>query len=112
MYKYIISVLLLVASACSCNSTKPDSQTNEEVLCGGYGKETPLESEDSAVWNAAIASRPDLKDCKPLVVSRQVVAGMNYDFTCNDKNGKKITVKVFAPLPGEGSPKVTYPRKP
>lgn len=108
MFKYIISLMLLVASACSCNSNK----ANEVVpTCGGYGNETKVNAEDLAVWNEAIESRPDLKDYKPLTARRQVVAGMNYDFSCRDSQGNTATIKVFKPLPGEGSAEVTYPRK-
>lgn len=108
MFKYVFSFLLLIASACGCNSTKP---ADEQAVCGGYGNETAITSEDLAVWNEAIESRPDLKDYKPMTARRQVVAGMNYDFTCRDKQGNTATVKIFKPLPGEGSAEVTYPRK-
>lgn len=108
MFKYIISFFLLIASACSCNSSK---SSVEVPTCGGYGNETKVRSEDMAVWNEAIESRPDLKDYKPVTARRQVVAGMNYDFTCRDKQGNTTTVKIFKPLPGEGSAEVTYPRK-
>ncbi len=108
MFKYLISILLLIASACSCSTSKQDNS----AVCGGYGNETKVRSEDMAVWNEAIATRPDLKDVTPVTARRQVVAGMNYDFTCRDKDGKTITVMVFKPLPGEGTAKVTYPDKP
>ena len=61
MFKYLISILLLIASACSCSTSKQDNS----AVCGGYGNETKVRSEDMAVWNEAIAARPDLKDVTP-----------------------------------------------
>ena len=94
----------------SCTSTV--KQKYEDVACGGYGKESAITAEDTAVWTKATASRPDLKEYVLVSVRRQVVAGMNYDFTCRDKNGETKTVKIYAPLPENGDTVVTYPKEP
>ena len=61
---------------------------------------------EKAKAKAAVLSHSDLQ-LKPLKVSRQVVAGMNYRYECIDQNHKKVEVVVYQPLPGTGEAQVT-----
>lgn len=94
----------------SCTTTIKDK--HDKVACGGYGKESAITAEDTAVWTKAIATRPDLKEYVLVSVRRQVVAGMNYEFTCRDKAGETKIVHIFASLPERGDTVVTYPDAP
>ena len=108
MKKILFALALFGMLSC----TKIVKEKYEDVACGGYGKESAITAEDSAVWTKATASRPDLKEYVLVSVRRQVVAGMNYDFTCRDKNGETKSVKIYAPLPENGDTVVTYPAQP
>ena len=81
----------------------------EEMLCGGYSEQRPLTAEDSAVFAKATEPYAYL-GLKPLSVSTQVVAGMNYRFACemNAFGGpaKQVDVKIFRPLPARGEPEL------
>ena len=77
----------------------------EEMLMGGFSEQRPLTAEDSAVFTAATKDYAYL-GLKPLSVSTQVVAGMNYLFVCEMKAfggpATQTNVKIFKPLPGQG----------
>ena len=81
----------------------------EETLCGGFSEQRPLTAEDSAVFAKAAEPYAYL-NLKPLSVSTQVVAGMNYLFVCEMKAfggpAKEARVKIFRPLPGRGEPEL------
>ena len=81
----------------------------DEMLMGGYSEQRPLTAEDSAVFVAATKDYAYL-NLTPLSVSTQVVAGMNYLFTCEMKafGGAAVQtmVKIFKPLPGRGEPEL------
>ena len=86
----------------------------EEMLCGGFSEQRPLTAEDSAVFTAATKDYAYL-GLKPLSVSTQVVAGMNYLFVCEMKafGGPAVqtNVKIFKPLPGRGEPELIVVEK-
>ena len=77
----------------------------EEMLMGGFSKQRPLTAEDSAAFAEGTKDYAYL-GLKPLSVSTQVVAGMNYLFVCEMKafGGPAVqtNVKIFKPLPGRG----------
>ena len=77
----------------------------DEMLMGGFSEQRPLTAEDSAVFTAATKDYAYL-GLKPLSVSTQVVAGMNYLFVCEMKAfggpATQTNVKIFKPLPGQG----------
>ena len=81
----------------------------EETLCGGFSEQRPLTAEDSAVFAKAAEPYAYL-NLRPLSVSTQVVAGMNYLFVCEMKAfggpAKEARVKIFRPLPGRGEPEL------
>ena len=77
----------------------------EEMLMGGFSKQRPLTAEDSVAFAEGTKDYAYL-GLKPLSVSTQVVAGMNYLFVCEMKafGGPAVqtNVKIFKPLPGRG----------
>jgi hypothetical protein len=86
----------------------------EEMLMGGFSEQRPLNAEDSAVFVAATKDYAYLS-LKPLSVSTQVVAGMNYLFVCEMKafGGPAVqtNVKIFKPLPDRGEPELIVVEK-
>ena len=82
-----------------------ETGATEQMLMGGYSEPRPLTAEDSAVFAAATKDYAYL-GLKPLSVSTQVVAGMNYLFVCEMKAfggpAEQANVKIFKPLPGRG----------
>ena len=68
-------------------------------------KSTKLTAEDDSLFKAVVLSHSDLQ-LKPVKVSRQVVAGMNYCYECVDNNKKKVEVVVYKPLPGQGDARI------
>ena len=78
----------------------------DEMLMGGYSEQRPLTAEDSAVFAEATKDYAYLQ-LKPLSVSTQVVAGMNYMFVCTmsgfNRPPVETNVKIFKPLPGRGA---------
>ena len=86
----------------------------DEMLMGGFSEQRPLTAEDSAVFTAATKDYAYL-GLKPLSVSTQVVAGMNYLFVCEMKAfggpATQTNVKIFKPLPGRGEPEMIVVEK-
>ena len=86
----------------------------DEMLMGGFSEQRPLAAEDSAVFTEATKDYAYL-GLKPLSVSTQVVAGMNYLFVCEMKafGGPAVqtNVKIFKPLPGRGAPELIVVEK-
>jgi len=77
----------------------------DEMLMGGFSEQRPLTAEDSAAFAEGTKDYAYL-GLKPLSVSTQVVAGMNYLFVCEMKAfggpATQTNVKIFKPLPGQG----------
>lgn len=90
----IIALCITLLGATGCNQ----KGTVEAPTCGGYGNTIKPTDEDLAVWAKGVEINSDIKDYTVIEVSRQVVAGMNYKFTCRDKQGNTHTVVVFKPL--------------
>lgn len=86
--------------------TKADKPFVEEEppVCGGYSNERDVNEDDIKLFNNVY--KGDVK-LKPTKVSSQVVAGMNYKFTCVNDSGDLYLVSIFKPLPGNGEPEVT-----
>lgn len=80
--------------------------TNRNVMTGAYDKSTKLSAEEDSIFRVAVSSHSEL-NLKPLKVSRQVVAGMNYRYTCVDTNKNKVEVVIYEPLPGQGDARIT-----
>lgn len=84
------AALSIALASCAC--------TRKEPMTGAYDKSSRLTAEEDSLFKAVVLRHSDLQ-LKPLKVSRQVVAGMNYRYECMDKNGKKVEVTVYQPLP-------------
>lgn len=97
--KVLFAFAAIAISMASCG-------TGRDVMTGAYDKSTKLNVEEDSIFRKALAQHGEL-NLKPLKVARQVVAGMNYRFTCVDTNRKKVEVIVYEPLPGQGNVRVT-----
>ena len=77
-------------------------------LVGAYGAFEPLDDEAKAVFAQAIGNIADIS-YEPLTVARQVVAGMNFCFTADEKTrgGGVSHVRIFIFKPLSGAPRVT-----
>lgn len=99
---------LLALAACSGGGGEQANQKAVPV-CGGYSDSRLLTAEDSLVFNAALGDSAAL--LSPVIVSTQVVAGLNYCFSCEQMNAdstmSSVEVRIYMPLPGEGEPSVT-----
>lgn len=73
---------------------------------GAYSDMEKVQAEDLRVYEEARKS-DEVLDMKPVKVSRQVVAGMNYRFLVKAKDGSEHIVTIFSPLPGRGDPRMT-----
>ena len=89
--------LFMLAALVSCKTT-------DGRFTGAYDKPTKVTIEEIALFHKAVDTRMALT---PKKVSRQLVAGTNYELICKDANGKKHTIVIFQPLPGQGEPRIT-----
>lgn len=85
------------------------SGKTDAMLVGGFSESRAMTAEDSAVFAAATKDYAYL-NLKPVVVSTQVVAGLNYMFACKMKAfggaEETVQVKIFKPLPNQGEPQL------
>jgi hypothetical protein len=78
------------------------------AVSGGWSKFEQLSTGDRAVFNEALTNLSGVV-YEPLAVSKQVVAGMNYDFFCNARvvapnaNWYPAVVQIYKPLKGKAS---------
>ena len=96
MKQLLLSFIILVAMV-SCKTT-------DGRFTGAYDKPTKVTTEEVVLFNKVVDAKLALT---PKKVSRQVVAGTNYEFFCKDADDKIHTVVIFQPLPGQGEPRVT-----
>lgn len=94
-----LALIAIIIGMASCASTK------KSQMVGAFGKSTKLTAEDDSLFKAVVLSHSDLQ-LKPVKVSRQVVAGMNYCYECVDNNKKRVVVIVHEPLPGQGDARI------
>lgn len=83
-------------SLVSCSSSVP--------MCGGYSEPRRLSDQDRQFFESNYRGEIALK---PRRVATQVVAGLNYAFTCKAENGDKYQVIIYEPLLGQGNPEVS-----
>lgn len=116
-FKYGVPAILLlqiaavVAVLCltSCRCCKTTTEVRERpTLLGGYTNDRPLTKEEKALFDKAYKGEVALR---PVSVATQVVAGINYSFVCEDKDGNKYKVVIYQPLPGQGEARVTSIKK-
>ena len=111
----LLSILLLVGCAqqspnqSSQQVDEPqveDTQMDDSQLVGAYGEDRPLTPEDRAIFDEAMAGLMGVS-YEPLLVSTQVVAGLNYRFTAEatvvapDAEPTKVFIYIFQPLGDE-----------
>ncbi|MBJ7555470.1 hypothetical protein [Marinomonas spartinae] len=85
-------------------------------MSGGWTPFSPDISKEEREMFDKLTSYNLLLEYIPLLVSTQVVAGMNYRFICNVKyvnvnpEPPECTkmIQIFAPLPGKGEPHITH----
>ncbi len=94
-----LALIAIIIGMASCASTK------KSQMVGAFGKSTKLTAEDDSLFKAVVLSHNDLQ-LKPVKVSRQVVAGMNYCYECVDNNKKRVVVIVYEPLSGQGDARI------
>jgi len=75
-----------------------------EPECGSYTLPRKPKKDELELFQQTYKGETKLT---PVFVSLQVVAGMNYRFSCSDKDGKEYEVVIYQPLPGQGDPRVT-----
>lgn len=79
-------------------------------MVGAFSDQRPVDETALAAFHAAVDGKYDYLNLTPISVASQVVAGINYLFTCTQKMGEEdvnqVTVKIFAPLPGRGEPEL------
>jgi len=110
-------VCLLILGALAACAPKTDNiptdqptensgdQTTEAPIAGGYSEDRDVTEDDLAIFNEAMAGLVGV-EYTPVKVSTQVVAGMNYRFTCTakavtpDAVEETKTVNIFKPLDG------------
>lgn len=84
--------------------------SEKKMMTGAYSDQRPLDENALKAFHAAVDGKYDYLHLTPISVSSQVVAGINYMFTCTQKMGEEdvnqVTVKIFAPLPGRGEPEL------
>lgn len=80
------------------------SRYNEEPTCGGYSDYRTLSAEDKELFSSTYDGKVALT---PIMVSTQIVAGVNYSFICEDSKKNTYEVNIFQPLPNEGEPSVS-----
>jgi len=84
--------------------TEAGMEVKREQLCGGYSEQSALSEEEQQLF--ANTYKGDVQ-LTPKSVASQVVAGMNYEYTCSDKDGNIYIVVIYKPLPGHGEAEVT-----
>jgi len=101
----VLVILLLFMVGCSQKEDETD-----ESLSGGYTEDRDLTDEDMAVFEQAMAGLLGVT-YEPTRVATQVVAGLNYRFTCTATivvpGAEPYTayVYIFQPL-GDGAPEL------
>ena len=95
---FALAITLLGVASCA------DSQ--KACLVGAYGKSSRLTAEEDSLFKAVVLSHNGLQ-LRPVRVSRQVVAGINYRYECIDPNKCKVEIVVYQPLPGNGAARIT-----
>lgn len=96
--KTIFAIIGMAAAFAACGNSASKQMT------GAYSEAMELTAEDDSLFRAVVT--PYDSTFVPVKVSRQVVAGTNYRFICQDKKGADREIVVFQPLPGEGDARI------
>ena len=106
----VLLSLVLLAGCTQQNANQSpqaeDSQVDDSQLVGAFGEDRALTAEDRAVFDEAMEGLMGVS-YEPLLVSTQVVAGLNYRFTAEatvvapDAQPTKVFIYIFQPLGDE-----------
>ena len=83
-----------------------DTQVDDSQMVGAFGEDRALTAEDREVFDKAMEGLMGVS-YEPLLVSTQVVAGLNYRFTAEatvvapDAETTKVFIYIFQPLGDE-----------
>lgn len=110
------ALLVMICSATSCDKVEAlfSQKPKEEGVVGGYSKPRNLTDEEHELFNQTVKTLEGV-EYKPMNVSTQIVAGVNYRFLCKarriDESGKKgkryyAAIVVHKPLVGQGEPRI------
>ena len=94
----LVAVFALTNTSCS-NKTSISEEKKEPQMTGAYTQGKKLSKEERELFENTYKGE---KDLTPLSVSTQVVAGINYKYICQDKEGKKYKVVIYKKLPAYG----------
>ena len=86
---------------------RADTRTDEKNLVGGYTAQREPSAEEEELFNKATKTLG--AQYTPVTVATQVVAGINYRFTCKGPSDESVLITVYKPLSGE--PRVTKVEK-
>ena len=113
---FLALIIALPLAGCANNSVKSNAsaesqaeavETETTQIVGGYTEPREITSEELEMFKKATADYAELQ-LVPQTVCTQVVAGLNYKFFCDCKEGYNLSrcdVIIYKPL--EGEPSVT-----
>lgn len=105
---FTFAMAFCLATLFSCGN-KPAS-TEPDVECGGFGEPELLSAEDSLVFKTALGDSL-ASQLSPVIVSKQVVGGMNYNFRCEQMNSdstmSSVEVCIYDPMESDRKPEIT-----
>lgn len=96
-----------VKSSAAAESQAEAVETENAQIVGGYTEPREITAEELEMFKTATADYAELQ-LAPQTVCTQVVAGLNYKFFCDCKEGYNLSrcdVIIYKPL--EGEPSVT-----
>ena len=95
-----VLVLIAVVLLITCSKTEEEEEAEEEEhICGGWTKvETELTEEELAIFSDAMKDA-DRQFVPKKIIGRQVVAGLNYKFLC-EQGGREWVALIFHDLEG------------
>ncbi|MCX6179388.1 MAG: hypothetical protein NT163_08520 [Chlorobiales bacterium] len=108
----VVMALLAISGAAIGAETRTDeakntAQPSSLKIAGGWTDfTTEITTDELNVFNKAIAGLVGVS-YKPLAVSTQIVAGINYRFFCNSKvvypgaHNRAVLIHIYAPLAGD-----------
>ena len=102
----VLLSLVLLAGCAQQNANQSTQEAEDSQMVGAFGEDRALTAEDRAVFDKAMEGLMGVS-YEPLLVSTQVVAGLNYRFTAEatvvapDSEPTKVLIYIFQPLGDE-----------
>ena len=95
MQKIVMMLVALMCLGCTSRESAPQEETHG--LCGAYSEESLLGEYEQHLFDSICTA--NALSLRALSVSRQVVAGTNYKYVCEDEQSDTVRMVVFVPLP-------------